>query len=129
MPVNVLIADDDPDFRRALRIRLQVVGYRVHEGADGLGALTRCQVQPDVILLDQQMPLGDGASVARLIRRRTDAPIVFISGCSRESFETTLRDIPRTHYIPKPLCVEQLLDLLRRIAPTLHRTAPTALNA
>lgn len=113
---TVLIADDDPDLRLALRLRLQALGYDVLECHDGLGALAKCRAwDVDAVILDQQMPAGDGRTVASRLRRVCDVPIIFLSGRDSEEFRATVTRLPDTYYLPKPLDDARFGALLRSI--------------
>jgi len=67
MATSVLIVDDHPSFRASARMLLECEGYEVvGEAEDGHGALDAVrQLQPDVVLLDVQLPDIDGPEVAR----------------------------------------------------------------
>ncbi len=79
---RVLIVDDDPTVRYLLRLILQVDEFDVvGEAVDGIDAVPKAvDLQPDFIVLDQQMPRRDGAETAPLIRRA--APDAQIIACS-----------------------------------------------
>jgi len=71
--IRILIADDHPIFRRGLRMVMEAdtslkVGEEADDGAAALAAVE--QLQPDVAVLDLDMPAPDGLAVARLIRER-----------------------------------------------------------
>jgi CheY-like chemotaxis protein len=63
--IQVLIADDEADFRQALTYCLEDEGYQVYEAADGVEALAllRISAAPLVVLLDYLMPRLDGQGV------------------------------------------------------------------
>lgn len=116
---TVLIADDDPQIVLALRMRLRAAGFEVIECRDGLSVLAKSRLlNPDVLILDHEMPLGDGRSLARNIRAHTQAPIVFLSGHDRESFRDTVRELPNTYFLGKPIEFEKLGGLLESLIPT-----------
>jgi two-component system, OmpR family, response regulator len=100
---TVLIADDDRHVRQALRILLNADGYEVAECADGLGVIARIRSQPvDAIILDHEMPLGDGRAVAETIRTCSNAPIIFLSGHAPDEFRDTVLRLAETYYLAKP---------------------------
>ena len=110
---KVLIADDDRNFRAALGIRLASWGCHIVESADGLGVVDQCLRQDvDVILLDHEMPNGDGRSIARMIRNESDVPIVLLSGHDPESFRATVCDLDDVYFLHKPVDHGQLRRLL-----------------
>lgn len=79
--MKLLIADDDPQLVRALRITLAAHGYEVVAAADGAAAIaSAAQARPDLILLDLGMPRLDGIQVIQALRGWTTAPIIVISG-------------------------------------------------
>ncbi len=67
---RILIVDDDPSVRELLRIVLEAEDFEVvGEAKDGVEAITRAvELQPDFVVLDQQMPNRDGAATAAMLR-------------------------------------------------------------
>jgi len=113
---KILIADDDRGLRSALRTRLSAWGYSVVESPDGLGVVAAClKERPAAIILDHEMPNGDGRSIAHLIRNECDAPIVFLSGHSREEFRSTVMRLPDVYYLAKPFDEAKLRGLLESL--------------
>jgi len=124
--LKILIADDDRHVRKALRLRLSAWGYEVVESIDGLGVIERVTPENiDALVLDHEMPNGDGRTVAHLIRRETDAPIIFLSGHDRSEFLSTALRLPDVYYLNKPLEAERLKNLLDSyFAPKSRRIVP-----
>ena len=115
---TILIADDEPHMRSALRRRLTLLGYNVAESPDGLGVLAQCPKGGiDVLILDHGMPNGDGRAIARVIRNETDVPIVFISGHDREAFRSIVSELRDVYFLPKPLDDDRLRELLGALLP------------
>ena len=85
MTPTVLVVDDHPSFRRVARALLEAEGYDVvGEAPDGISALEAAQrLQPQVVLLDIQLPDIDGFEVARRLTTEHTTPtppiIVLIS--------------------------------------------------
>ena len=79
---KVLIVDDDPGIRQLLRIILEIEDFDVvGEASDGLEAVPRAmELQPDFVVLDQQMPNRDGAATAAILR--SSLPEAVIIACS-----------------------------------------------
>jgi CheY-like chemotaxis protein len=70
--VHVLIAEDDDEQRDALRAILAAEGHRVDVAEDGIGAVRKAlQLEPEVVLMDLEMPDMSGGEAIREIRRRT----------------------------------------------------------
>src|SRR5215207_4093517 len=83
--VRVLVVDNQPIMTLAVRIMLErTAGYMVREETDPLKVVEAARAfRPDVILLDVDMPLKNGAEVARDVRKDPalhEVPIVFLSG-------------------------------------------------
>lgn len=113
---TILVADDDRHVRAALRVRLSAWGYRVVESEDGLGVLGQCpRGWVDAVILDHEMPCGNGRAVARVIRNESDVPIIFLSGHDREEFRQIVMQLPDVYYLPKPLDEKRLSELLASI--------------
>ncbi len=92
-PVSVLVVDDDPSKRLALRSVLVPLGYRIVEAESGMAAL-RCLMVEDfaVILLDVCMPVMDGFATAGLMRQRKQSemtPIIFITAFADDRHPST----------------------------------------
>ncbi|HEX3566329.1 MAG TPA: response regulator, partial [Acidimicrobiales bacterium] len=90
-PASILLVDDNPGKRLALRAVLAPLGYSIVEADSGLGAL-RCVLERDfaVILLDVCMPDMDGIETAALIRQRRQSemtPIIFITAYGTDEID------------------------------------------
>jgi two-component system, OmpR family, response regulator len=113
---TILVADDDDHVRKAVRLRLRAGGFNVVEAESGLETLREYRAQPlDAILLDFDMPGGDGKTVARTIRAQSDVPIVFISGYPREQFRKIVHQLPDVYFLAKPLDASRLAELLESV--------------
>lgn len=110
---RILIADDDRQLRRSLRKRLKEWGYDVVESSDGLGVIAQATTaQVDALILDHQMPSGDGREIAYMIRQETDAPIIMLTGYDKSNFGGMLDDLSNVSYLRKPLESESLREIL-----------------
>nr|WP_255528962.1 chemotaxis protein CheB [Roseomonas rosulenta] len=117
----ILVVEDDPDLRDALRIFLEVEGHGAMSAPDGVVALdmvAQGTIRPDLILADYNLPGGmTGVEVARTLRERLrrEVPAIILTG---DISTATLRDIelPRSVQLHKPVRLE---DLARRIQELL----------
>ncbi len=116
-PAIVLVVDDDPDIRHAVRAILEEAGYATLEashGREALELLQRAEVKPDLVLLDLMMPMMDGWQLrARLLEDHALAslPIVIMTahgGLLRAVANTR----PATPVLSKPIDVDRLLELV-----------------
>ena len=86
---RVLVVDDHPSFRRGARLLLADDGFEVvGEAEDGASALALANdLEPDLVLLDVQLPDIDGFEVAsRLLQRRPGLAIVLVSTRDRDDY-------------------------------------------
>lgn len=109
---SVLIVDDHAAFRAVARELLEAGTFDVvGEAEDGASALAQAAaLQPDVVLLDIQLPDLDGFAVADLLAERGGSPaIVLISSRSITTYRRRLAANPSWSFIPKSELSEQAL--------------------
>jgi len=112
--MRILIADDDPQFLRALRITLGARGYEVLLARDGQHALEMAiDHKPDIILLDLGMPRLDGVKVIEAVRGWSSAPILVISGRSGSAEKVEALAAGADDYVTKPFSMDELLARIR----------------
>jgi two-component system KDP operon response regulator KdpE len=111
---TVLVVDDEPQIRRALRTNLTVRGYRVLEAGDGEAALTAvADHRPDIVLLDLGLPGLDGIEVLHGVRGWTDVPVIVLTVRDRETDKVEALDAGADDYVTKPFGMNELLARLR----------------
>ncbi|MGB0890375.1 MAG: response regulator [Solirubrobacterales bacterium] len=116
---SVLVVDDHPAFRASVRRLLESEGYSViGEAGDGIAAVHAAgQLQPDVVLLDIQLPDIDGFEVADRIEAAAsdDGPaIVLVSSRDRSDFGPLLDSSRVRGFVSKAeLTGEALSEMLR----------------
>lgn len=120
--MKILIADDDPQILRALRITLTARGYSIHTALDGTAALNAAiEHHPDLVILDLGMPHLDGLGVIAGLRGWTQIPILVVSGRSGAADKVDALDAGADDYVTKPFSIDELLARIR----ALTRRAPT----
>jgi len=121
--VKILIADDDPQILRALRITLAARGYEVVTASDGREALRlAADAHPDIIVLDLGMPGLTGIQVIEGVRGWSTVPILVVSGRSDSLDKVDALDAGADDYVTKPFAADELLARIRALA----RRTPTA---
>lgn len=119
---RVLIVDDEPQIRRALRTSLQAHGYEVVTVGTGEEALTLAvDAAPDLVLLDLGLPDLDGTEVIRRLRAFSEVPVIVLSVRDRQDDKVAALDAGADDYVTKPFGMEELLARLRA---TLRRAQP-----
>jgi two-component system KDP operon response regulator KdpE len=114
VPVQVLVIDDEPQMRRALKTILTEKGFRVSlagRGEEGL-ALAAAN-EPDLIILDLGLPDIDGIEVCARLREWTQTPIIVLSVREGERDKVAALDRGADDYLTKPFGIEELLARLR----------------
>lgn len=119
---RILLAEDDPNLGSILNEYLLAKGYDstlVRNGAEGFDLFINQRF--DLCLLDVMMPIKDGFTLAKEIRRiNTDIPIVFLTAKSMKEDTIEGFSIGADDYVKKPFSME---ELLMRIKAILKRTA------
>ncbi len=121
--MRILIADDDPQILRALRITLGARGYEIVTAHDGVTALAAIvEYHPDLLMLDLGMPNLDGLAVIDSVRAWNSVPILVVSGRSGASDKVEALDRGADDYVTKPFSIDELLARIR----ALTRRMPTS---
>ncbi len=130
MTTRILIADDDPQIVRALRITLTAKGYEILTAEDGAQAIAAAiDHHPDLFLLDLGMPRLDGIEVIEAIRGWSEAPILVVSGRTGAADKVDALDAGADDYVTKPFSVEELLARIRALTRRLLQQESVAVVA
>lgn len=113
---KILLVEDEPEFRQALRIRLEANGYDIIEAENGAVGLDAARQQfPDLIILDVMLPRMDGFKVARQLKfdvKCKDIPLMMLTvmsqACDRKMGQAAGVDA----YLTKPCKSQELLDTI-----------------
>lgn len=120
MSIKILIADDEEDIVLMLSRFFENKGYFVLSAMDGIEALKQVEQQPDIILLDINMPSLDGMEVCKRIRDYVSCPILFLTARIEDSDKVKGFAIGGDDYIVKPF---SLAELEARVSAHLRREA------
>lgn len=104
MTQRILIVDDHPGFRWFARALLAASGFDVvGEAADAASALLAArQLDPDIVLLDIQLPDGDGFAVAQELAQQPDPPrVVLVSGRAASTYGARITASPACGFLTK----------------------------
>lgn len=105
---RILVADDEPDIVTMLKDYFEMNGYFVMTAANGVEAMAGACKNPDLILLDINMPGGDGLSVCRKIRDYVSCPILFLTARIEDGDKIRGFAAGGDDYIIKPFSIEEL---------------------
>ncbi|MBU8870172.1 MAG: response regulator [Gemmatimonadales bacterium] len=119
---KILLADDDHDILESVRLRLRANNYEVLTASDGIEATRLAKTaHPDLVLLDINMPGGNGHVVAQRIKSdpaTISTPIIFLTASTSTVDYEAAREAGVEKFIIKPFAPEELLlameELLER---------------
>jgi len=116
----VLVVDDSLTVRKITTRLLEREGYRALTAKDGLDALqVLADNNPDVILLDIEMPRMDGFEFTKTLKadnRQSDIPIIMITSRTAEKHRSHAMELGVNEYLGKPYQDDQLLALIAKYA-------------
>ena len=108
--MKVLVVDDEPQIRRALRTSLEAHGYVVETvGTGDEGVVAAAGQHPELILLDLGLPDMDGTEVITRVRAFSEVPIIVLSVREGQSDKVAALDAGADDYVTKPFGMEELL--------------------
>lgn len=118
---RILVVDDETQITRVLKTTLQSQGYEVKTAADGESALDLAiDWIPDLIVTDLSMPRMTGIELCRVVRERSQVPIIVLSVREEEKSKINALDAGADDYVTKPFSVN---ELLARVRANLRRVA------
>jgi chemosensory pili system protein ChpA (sensor histidine kinase/response regulator) len=124
----VMVVDDSLTVRKITSRMLTREGFEVTTAKDGVDGLQQLQdIEPDIILLDIEMPRMDGFEFARNVRadaKTKDIPIIMITSRTADKHRNRAIELGVNEYMGKPYQEEQLLVMIRDY--TKHRSASGA---
>ena len=113
---TILVVDDEPQLRRVMRATLTDLGYVIAEAKTGEEALAQVrEAQPDLILLDLNMPGMGGLETCRALRAGYDIPIIILSVRNTEADKVQALDAGADDYVTKPFGIQELLARIRAV--------------
>ena len=126
---KILVVDDNRELRNLIKEELTGAGYRAVRMADSAAAARQAisGELPELVILDINLPDGDGFSLFREIRGRSDIPILFLSARDADSDRLFGLGLGADDYMTKPFLMQELLlrisGILRRAYRVQRETA------
>ncbi len=126
-PDSILVIDDEPHIRRAVRNAIASEAGKVIEAESGRRGIDLAAAErPSLIVLDLGLPDVQGIDVCREIRKWSNAPIVVLSAAHSDQEKVQLLDAGADDYITKPFST---IELQARVRAQLRRARATPLSA
>ncbi|MBI5594753.1 MAG: response regulator transcription factor [Elusimicrobia bacterium] len=121
---RILIVDDEREVGLVLAAVLRREGYETATAITGEAAIREAESRPpSLIVLDVMLPDIDGFELLRRLRRRSEVPVIFLSGMDTEADRISGLRLGADDYIIKPFSPQ---ELAARVAAVLHRTGPAS---
>jgi DNA-binding response OmpR family regulator len=118
---KILIVDDDPDLRQALKLRLRANDYDTVHAVDGYSAIAQAyKERPSLIILDLGLPAGDGFIVLDRLQRDdklSSIPVIVLTARDPQSSEQRALQSGAAAFFQKPADNVELLDVIRATLP------------
>lgn len=108
MSYKILVIDDEENIVNLLKDFFEIEGFLVYTAYNGVEALKKIEVKPDIILLDINMPEMDGIEVCKRIRDFISCPILFLTAKIEEQDRINGLMIGGDDYITKPFSIDEL---------------------
>jgi len=125
---KIMIVDDDPDLRQALRLRLRANHYDTVNAGDGYTAIAQAyKEQPDLIILDLGLPAGDGFVVLDRLQKDdklSAIPVIVLTARDPQSSEQRALRVGAVAFFQKPADNTELLDVIRATLPRAATALP-----
>ena len=117
--MNVLIADDDRVTATLIAGRLKASGYQTTMAFDAMQALMMVmRTAPDVVLLDVNMPGGNGVQALQRIKansKTTHIPVIVLTGSTDPQLPAKVREMGAADFLQKPVDFQKLEALLSQL--------------
>src|SRR6201992_4157063 len=120
---HIMIVDDEATAREIGRDFFQVDGFAVTlcDGGKSLRSAIAEGSEPDLVVLDLNMPEEDGLSIIRDLKSRTNVPVIMLTATASPIDRVVGLELGADDYIAKPC---ELRELMARVRSVLRRTAP-----
>lgn len=114
---KILIVDDDPELRMALKLRLRANQYETVSASDGYSAIASAQKErPNLIILDLGLPAGTGFTVLKRLQENdtlSHIPVIVLTARDPQGNELRSLDSGATAFFQKPADNNELLQVIR----------------
>ena len=113
---TILVIEDDESVSQLIRLYLAHEGYRAVTAKDGIKGLNLARSEnPDLILLDLNLPGMDGSEICRSLRGDSDVPIIMVTARVDEDERLEGLDLGADDYVTKPFSPRELMARIRAV--------------
>ena len=132
MPTKLLLVDDDVDFRESFCELLNTEGFSAN-GVKSISAYKawRSTHTCDILMLDRNLPDGDGLDILRTLRKTETTPVIILSGKGQTEDRIAGISADADYYFVKPFDSGELIAILKRLSRVIEskeitKTEPAA---
>jgi DNA-binding response OmpR family regulator len=119
VPDKILVVEDDPTLRETLAYNLARQGYDVKTASDGQSAVESAErSMPDLVVLDIMLPVIDGYEVCRILRKKSNVPILMLTARDDEIDRVLGLEMGADDYLTKPFSMR---EFIARVKAQLRR--------
>ncbi len=115
--MKILLIEDDKRITTAMGIRIKSFGFNFSSSPDAISAVSEAvRYKPDLVILDINLPGGDGFTVAERLQCQPEfnqTPIVFITASKKDGLKNKARAVGAVGYLEKPFDSMQLLQAIQ----------------
>ncbi len=116
MSKKALVIEDDGNIAELLRLYLEKDGFSVSRAADGGEGLEMFRAfSPDIVLLDIMLPVMDGWSILREIRKNSRTPVIMLTAKGETPDKVSGLELGADDYVTKPFEVKELLARIHAV--------------
>lgn len=120
MRTTILVVEDDQYIQQLISEFLRAQNYEVDVASDGLEGWTKFQQQSyDLVILDLMLPSLDGYTICRMIREKSQTPVIVMTALSEEKDQLRAFEEEADDYVTKPFSFQVLM---MRVEAVLRRT-------
>lgn len=113
---KILVVDDEPRMVRFVQMNLDLEGYLTLEANGGYQALEKVrELQPDLVILDVEMPGMDGFETLGRIRELSEVPVIMLTVRADEEDRVKGLDLGADDYVTKPFSPRELSSRIRAV--------------
>lgn len=125
MKEKILIVDDEERMRKLIGAYLKKDGYETLEAENGLEAINIFKKEKiHLIVLDVMMPVMDGYTVCREIRKNSNVPIIFLTAKGEDEDKLLGFELGTDHYVTKPFNMKILIAKIKSLINRVYNSEP-----
>ncbi|MFP4148418.1 MAG: winged helix-turn-helix domain-containing protein [Nitriliruptoraceae bacterium] len=124
---KLLLVEDEKSIAEGLAITLEAEGFQVAWVKDGLDAIPAWErIRPDLVILDLMLPGMSGTEICRVLRSRSDVPIIMLTAREAEVDRVVGLELGADDYVTKPFSTRELLARIKAILRRAPMVEPMA---